>query len=350
MKIIKFIKKIIKLYILRKKINIDYNKKNCFIMLACDYGNLGDIAITAAQKKFLQTTLKDYNIIEVPISKIFPFAISIRKSLKKCDIITIIGGGNSGDRYLDFEEKRRFISSFFSYRCKIISFPQTVEWSNTSKGKKEEKISKKIYEKSNIVFVAREENSYSYYKNNYRNSSYLTPDIVLSLDLTNKNIKRDSNLLLCLRNDSEIYRKKEVEKFINFIKENYKNIIYKDTKLDDNLVNLDNKEKHLKNILNSFSKSNIIITNRLHGMIFAVITGSKCISIDNSNHKIRNTYYTWLSNYKNIYFIDDLSDIDYKKIKEFIDSKYENFDNNKLKDKFQNLKEILKTNDGDKSE
>ena len=28
----------------------------------------------------------------------------------------------------------------------------------------------------------------------------------------------------------------------------------------------------------------------LHGMIFAVITGTKCISIDNSNHKIKNTY------------------------------------------------------------
>ena len=117
-------------------------------MMAADYGNMGDIAITYAQRKFLEDNIRDdYDIIEVPMKKVYPWARDIRNNLGKKDIITIIGGGNTGDYYLDFEEKRRFIINFFK-NTKIISFPQTIDFSNTNKGKKRiKKFSKNLFKK-----------------------------------------------------------------------------------------------------------------------------------------------------------------------------------------------------------
>ena len=52
----------------------------------------------------------------------------------------------------------------------------------------------------------------------------------------------------------------------------------------------------------NFSSSKIVITDRLHGLIFSKITSTPCIAIDNSNNKIRETYNAWLKGNKNIYF------------------------------------------------
>lgn len=48
------------------------------------------------------------------------------------------------------------------------------------------------------------------------------------------------------------------------------------------------------NLLNEISQLDIVITDRLHGMIFCYITGTPCIVFDNDNHKISETYKKWL--------------------------------------------------------
>ena len=44
-------------------------KKKCLVFLAADYGNLGDVAITFAQERFLARHFPDYEIVDVPIEK-----------------------------------------------------------------------------------------------------------------------------------------------------------------------------------------------------------------------------------------------------------------------------------------
>ena len=43
-----------------------------------------------------------------------------------------------------------------------------------------------------------------------------------------------------------------------------------------------------------------MITDRLHGMIFAAITGTPCVVLQNNNHKIKATYESWLRPLKHI--------------------------------------------------
>lgn len=47
---------------------------------------------------------------------------------------------------------------------------------------------------------------------------------------------------------------------------------------------------YVKEKLNEFSKNELVITDRLHGMIFSVITGTPCIAINNLSSKVQGVY------------------------------------------------------------
>ena len=102
-------------YISRNDIYKDYKKKDKKIVLAlaADYGNLGDVAITYAQRKFLEKKFPNYEVIEIPISETYKNMKSLKRVIGKDDVITIIGGGNFGNLYQEIEDMRQaFIKTF----------------------------------------------------------------------------------------------------------------------------------------------------------------------------------------------------------------------------------------------
>jgi pyruvyl transferase EpsI len=130
-------------------------KKRCFVFLAADYGNLGDVAITYAQEKFLQQRLPDYEIVDVPKSHTLDDLLRIKKSITTDDIITIVGGGNMGDMYFDLELLRLMVVNNFKNN-RVISFPQTIDYSDSKEGRYLLNLSKRIYNShSNITMCAR---------------------------------------------------------------------------------------------------------------------------------------------------------------------------------------------------
>ena len=58
--------------------------------------------------------------------------------------------------------------------------------------------------------------------------------------------------------------------------------------------------------LKKIAKSEIVITDRLHGMIFSVITQTSCIVFRNYNHKLSSSYQ-WFKNLNYIKFLDDFN-------------------------------------------
>ena len=87
-----------------------------------------------------------------------------------------------------------------------------------------------------------------------------------------------------------------------------------------------------------FSKAELVITDRLHGMIFSVITKTPCLVFDNKNHKISETYTAWLKDCNYILpsspktFIEDI-----KKVAQIQTIEQPDF----LLEKFENLKRLL---------
>jgi len=275
---------------------VDYNKKKIIVALAADYGNLGDVAITFAQTKFLEKNFPNHEIIEFPISGTFTNMKSLKKICNKNDVITIVGGGNTGDMYDYIEYCRQFIIKKFPLN-QIISFPQTIDFSNSVTGRKALKQSQKIYSNhKRLILSAREEESLKKYKEFFpQNKILFLPDIVLSLQQEMSSFKR-AGITLCLRNDKE--KNIDISQqniLIKFLEEKYE-IRYYDTHISRDNLSTQERDDELKKIWTAFKKSKIVVTDRLHGMIFCVITKTPCIAIDNSNHKVSGVYKVWLKN------------------------------------------------------
>ena len=336
----KKIKELLEIYFMKKKITFLKNKRYVFIMLAANYDNLGDIAITQTQEKFLKNCLKDTNIqiIKIPVEDTCKVYLSMKKNIKQDSIITLIGGGNNGDLYEFVEKRRRFILKKFKNN-KIISFPQTVYYTNTKQGKKYFKEFKKICNNcSNLTLIARERKSYDFYKKNFiHNNILLTPDIVLYNEINN-NIKREGASLV-FRKDKEKLINIDVENKIEHILDKMKlNYSYNDTcGINDEIIDA----TVLDNYLLTIGSKKLVITDRLHGMIFSYITKTPCIVFDNNNGKIKNTFDLWLKKQNYIEFcnvssIEKLEQIINKIIK--VNPKMDDT----LKDKYKQLIDIIK--------
>ncbi len=267
------------------------DRPKCFIFLAADYGNLGDVAITYAQKRFLQENFPGYEVVEVPAAATLKYINSIRKQISPEDIVTVVGGGNMGDMYGDIELLRLMVVKKFRNN-RIILFPQTIDYSASSEAMWLKKLSRRIYGSSgNLTMCAREKVSYDTMCRLYPGVDVrLSPDIVMGRD-ESQGCGRQNVATFCLREDME---KADNEEAVSQLREQCKikglQIEYYDTHIGGNRYTEDEKYFELRKIWHQFSRSKLVITDRLHGMIFAYITRTPAIVLPNSNFKVAGCY------------------------------------------------------------
>ena len=273
------------------------------------YGNVGDLAIAIAEKKFIKENLPQYEFIEV-LDKEFDSKIDDMKSvISNNDIILLTGGGNLGDEYIFYEQRRRRVIKEFPNN-KIIIMPQTIHFSDTEYGNTELEKTKKIYnEHKYLTVIAREKVSYDIMKKEFSNVNViLAPDIVMYLNETKKE-KRDG-LLMVMRDDAEkILTAEDIEKIKVKVFERFDKVMTTSTHIGDDKVNEYNRECVFEEKMEEFRKAQLVITDRLHGMIFSAITSTPCIAIGNYNHKIESSF-DWLKDQKFIKFLKNFNEIE----------------------------------------
>ncbi|MQW23458.1 MULTISPECIES: polysaccharide pyruvyl transferase family protein [unclassified Lactococcus] len=336
------------------KSNHEYPKelreKEKFILIGTPhFGNLGDQAIAKAQVDFLTNNFPNREIIEVQINEINQKLYALHKVVTKKDIIFFQGGGNIGDIYVTEENIRRKVLRYFR-DIPIIQFPQSITYKDMSYNNYSVHLSQKIYSNrsKDFIIVTRESKSYNLANKLFpKNKTLYTPDIVLSLPRVKSDDKREG-ILFCMRKDSEkVLDVNQEKKLIQLVKERYKKINLADTEVPYFIYNKD-RDKELKKIWDEYLSSRLVITDRLHGMIFAIITGTPCIVFDNFNSKIKMTYLDWLSDYKNIRFINIGSNLNLEnimtEIEEIIDGDVPTFDSANLYDPLINAINKLNQN------
>ena len=284
-------------------------KQNVFVFLAGFYQNLGDMALTYAQSMFLKQLFPDSSIVLVPSTETYAAVKTIKTFIKPSDIVTIIGGGNMDDMYVSLENARLFVVNSFPNN-KIVSFPQTFAFSDTNYGRFRRSISYFHYKRhQDITIFVREEYSLNRIKKYFKSIKIgYCPDIVLSLDRFLAQGER-RNVLCCLRNDKEQSLSTEIRnQILAAVKEKYGSAIIQDT-VDVSMTECD--EDHYIDTLESFwgmlRSCRGVITDRLHCMIFCAITGTPCVVMDNTNHKIKGVYNAWLKNVEFIKYVDSCS-------------------------------------------
>ena len=286
--------------------------KRIFIFLAADYGNIGDLAISSAQEKFIKENLVDYEVFPVPISKTRLWLGSIKKQITSEDIITIIGGGNMGSLYPDIEDLRQLVICSFPYN-KIVCFPQTLDWDESrSSNKALKKIVKTYSGHSDIHVFARELITYNKLEEVFNGQQNVkigfVPDIVMSASakkLGVVNSSKPTGILTCLRNDKECALKAEHYTILdNAISDTGLTITKTDTHVGGSGLSKAKCNKLLSDKIQQFAEAELVITDRLHGMILCMLSGTPCLVLPNSNHKIRQTYLDWLQNHPRLIFVE----------------------------------------------
>jgi pyruvyl transferase EpsI len=227
------------------------------------------------------------------------------------------------DLYPSLENARSFVVKSFPHN-KIISFPQTVSFRDTKDGRKLLKRSRKRYSRhKDLTICVREEHSLKRVKEYFPKVKITyCPDIVLYLNETEPKIER-TNILCCLRKDKEQNISSEVrDNLIAKISEKYENVLVKDT-VDVALKDcqIDTYENSLKEFWAMLRSCKLVVTDRLHCMIFCAITETPCIVMDNTNKKISGVYSQWLSSADWIKMLDGYdSDLVLKLVEEALNN------------------------------
>ncbi len=284
------------------------NTKRLYLFGVPEHLNYGDIAIFVAEMKFLKENLSDFEIITIPERLVIQQIPIVKSVIKSNDIIALHGGGNMGDIWPFPDKVRQSVIRNFGDNYHLVSFPQSISYSNKSWIIEMNKLLENCID---ISIFARDNRSFEIMKNEFPSNVkvFLVPDIVMDINIEN-NITKKKEVLFLMRRDKEKLNNNYYKKIKKNITENYK------YKMSDTVgdiwypINRRSAPKRLNNKLEEIQKARLVVTDRLHGMIFSYVTKTPVIVFDNNNHKIKNFYNTWFNGKdSSIFFLNNNEDL-----------------------------------------
>lgn len=285
-----------------------------FLLMTPEHGNVGDQAIAKAETEFLKNHGIHY--IEITSSKLNEMKWANQLDIFNGFPILINGGGNLGTLWMGVENLQREIIQK-NPKSSIYFLPNTVFYENNDWGKEELRKSIQIYNNhKHLTVYAREKVSYDFMKPIYRDVR-LVPDMVLTLREDGRGLMR-KGCLLCLRSDCEKIRTEDQEAVLRSQAKSLFGENVRDTDMvEGNHIAPSEREVALERKFNEFASGELVITDRLHGMIFCAITGTPCIVVDSKSPKLRGCY-AWIKHLDYIRFAEKPEDIaeEYLKILE----------------------------------
>lgn len=314
------------------------DEEKIVLLLTPQYLNWGDHAIALEEKAILKKMFSEKNVLEINFSFYTLWPKKVRRIINNNDTIVITGGGFMGDIWPQMHESLEQILAEYK-KNKIIVAPQTIFFHDKNNLLKFKKI---VNQQENMYFFAREKNTYDLLTKEMNLSSKrckLFPDVVLFSNLKQLNITKNiqrREIGLCLRNDCEgTLSKKQILKIQNILNTKYGCYCKIEMAYDHVEVPIWLRKIFVKKKFRDFSTKKLVITDRLHGMLFAAVTGTPCIVIDNVSKKVSGVY-EWIDELTYVKLLSDINEIE-----NAIDS-IDISDISKYKREIQNLQKKLK--------
>lgn len=317
-------------------------KHKIYIFQTPTHSNIGDHAIAEAQVEFLKYYFPDHQIIEINQSLMISFLKRYAHIITKNDIITLIGGGNFGNAYMKEERLRRAVVEALPNN-KIVIFPQTVYYTDNEEGKIELKITQNLFSKHrDLTITAREKVSYELMKVYFaENKIILTPDIVLFTSKMRPSTR--VNGLEVIRADEEsILSKTDKAQLHQLLTSKFQSVIVSDMHVEHfrSVTTIPERKAILEAKFAQFRSAKVVITDRLHGMVLAAITGTPCVVFSNYNQKVLGTF-EWIKDLPYIRFVNNISEakIAFSELLELED--FTAYDNLKMRNMYLPLKNAI---------
>ena len=325
-----------------RSIKINKKQKNIIYIGAPTHGNLGDHAIAIAGMQLLNDYFPDYKITDIPFW-LFSAGNLVQKRLKRkigeC-LICITGGGYLGTLWIQEECRIRNIVSTFSAN-KIVFFPLTAFYSDDKHGRNELVISQQILNAhGNLYMCARDKTSYDILNENYTSTTVLlTPDIVTYLTGYDNTAERDG-ILLCIRRDRESVINDEIKSLLySYAREHTTNIGEIDTVVEGSF-GPEQRKAAVEIKLSEFGSARLVITDRLHGMLFSAITGTRCVAINNMSKKVEGAF-EWIKRLPYVRFAENIDSVP-EYINELLQIQDTNYSNEHLVMYYNQIAEIIR--------
>lgn len=274
-----------------------------------DHDNLGDHAIALAERRMLRSI--GGSVIECP-GDVRRYLLCLKRYVSEDDVLCIQGGGNMGVLYEGPERSRSIVIDMMR-RNTVVVFPQTIDYDDSPQARRMLAHTQRVYSRHpSLYLVARERRSYERMRRLYpRNHVLLTPDIVLSLDETRPEpFDLRSGALLCMRADKERRMDAALHGYVRrLVLDRGLSVSETDTiARRERRLSITRGEQLVEAKWDEFRHARLVVTDRLHGMVFSAITGTPCLAFDNANGKVGNEYQ-WLRRLPYIRFAHPDDDI-----------------------------------------
>ena len=272
-----------------------------------EFGNLGDHMISEVELEILRDHYGDSSIHEISMDEYWEKKQELKELISGKDILIFHGGGNIGNIWPKSEEIRRDAFSVWKKQNKIV-MPQSIYFTDDKAGRAELQKTVRAYDVPNLTVACRDAASYRTAVENLPCESIIVPDTVLYHKPLTVDLVRKEGAVLCFRNDKEIrISEKEKEQILSMVRRRYSKISEVDTVGDKR--NRSNRRAALSDFISVLRSAELVITDRLHCMIFCALIGTPCIAMDNSYHKLKGGYY-WLEVLEYIQFIDKVDELE----------------------------------------
>ena len=278
------------------------------ILCTPTYGNLGDQALLKGEQCFIEKYFPGYKSILVSSGEL-RYVNLLKNVISSEDIVALQAGGNIGTLYSGIHNEQESAMKVFANK-KLMIFPQTFYYSTDAAGLNALKKTRKLYESFEKfkVFV-RDPASAHFVQENLPNTDIaLMPDMVL-MNCPQVLHKKREGVLVCLRGDSEatlpiVAR----DRLLTQVEKRFTKIRQTDTHVYYAPKNDADVQKLLNQSWTQMAESELVITDRLHGMIFALLTGTPCITILSKSPKVEGVYNEWLKDNKMIKIIHSVDE------------------------------------------
>lgn len=285
----------------KNKVKVSTNKKLIWVgYFPFHHRNMGDQAQTIAIEDYLHTYFDEYKIYKFNREEYGSDRWNkLEKDINEQDVIILSSTGDFGSRYIHQKKylgkyswsdvRRRIVQNFPNN--KIIQLPVTVFYGDEPKDYETIEKDRSVYTSAkHFIILCRESKSCAILQNlNIGNphNIHFFPDFVFYYKPQLHSFQRKGILLTLRDGDESALTEQDKKQVLNIIQKQKKPVDQNDIMKAPFPLYRTVRDKYLEKICREIQKYELVVTDRMHGMILAVITQTPCVVLDDAiPHKI----------------------------------------------------------------